>query len=210
MLEPDPAAIPAVLVTRWRAAQDQLFGSLLMQPEEYEQVVPLLADVTAALRERATDSVQLRAAADDVDQVVAEAVAARGGMPGLEPYLPLVGLAALAMRWREIGPVEAAAARRTKLTGASGWVVLEESGDRDGPDFLPYHRLEAHAEHGWLIDVAAGLDGDGGWTHLVADGELDLPTGRVRRQEEPGSYPSAAAREAAVEVLRAELEAGGT
>ncbi len=90
------------LAMRWWGAQNQLFASLVMLPEEYEHVLTLLGRVVAQLRPRTATRSALCAAADGIDAVVAEAAQGAPLGPDVDALLPLLGPAALAMRWQEL------------------------------------------------------------------------------------------------------------
>ena len=127
-----------------------------------------------------------------------------------------IGLAALAIRQREVAVAEVAHARVARLTAAraagGGWVVLEESGDPAGSPFAPYRRLEAESESGRALLVRAEPDERFESTvHRVDPVRIDLRTGRLSDDPPDATgagdppaplLPDAAEREARAARLR--------
>ena len=128
-----------------------------------------------------------------------------------------IGLAALALRQREVAVAEVAHARVARLTAAraagGGWVVLEESGDPAGSPFAPYRRLEAESESGRALLVRAEpderfrVDGAPRSTRCastcVPDDSSDDPPDATGAGDPPAPLlPDAAEREARAARLR--------
>src|SRR3954471_8951196 len=123
---PGDPTVPAALAASWRGAEGELFTVALSAPGLYEDVVTVVGDAVAALRERGSSSAALLAAAGTVDDLVGPLLARTAAARFLRP--DLVGRAALALRHREVLAEQAAAARVALLTAARAdgtcWVVL--------------------------------------------------------------------------------------
>ncbi len=119
----------------------------------------MLAATTDRLRAEAGSTAALLAAQSDKDAMTG-VVLELGNSLGVAldtSQATQIGLAALAIRQREVAVAEVAHARVARLTAAraagGGWVVLEESGDPAGSPFAPYRRLEAESESGRALLV---------------------------------------------------------
>lgn len=207
--EPSPGVPPAVTAT-WRQAESQLFGSLAMQPELYQQVVRVLAATTDRLRAEARTTAEVLAVRDEMTDVALE-LAGSLGVALDASQATAIGYTALAIRQREVAAAERASARLERLAAAradgSGWVVLEESGDPAGSPFSPYRRLEADSGSGRALLVRAEPDERfEAMVHQVDPVQVDLGTGQLLQDSsgaEPGpSLPDATAREARAARLR--------
>lgn len=205
---PSPAdAVPPALAARWEQAGGQLFGPLAMDPERYQQVVLVLAGLLEQLRAATPSTAALLEVAEGAPELARDALArAAGGAPPVGTDADLLAQAALAQRLRELRPIEQARRRLDALGQAAtgAWVVLEESGDRDGDPYFPYRRLEADPSSGHAVLVRSDPDEDyARCEHRVLAGRIDLRTGRLTLaddEEEP--LPDVAARERRVAELR--------
>lgn len=213
MTETDPDSptprVSPLLAARWRQAESQLFGGLVMDPERYEQVVRVLAATTDRLRGEEASTQALLAATDTITTTTLElagSLAVGLDAAGAEQ----IGLTALSMRLREVVVAERAQGRVARLAAAradaGGWVVLEESGDRSGSPYAPYRRLEAEAATGRALLVRAEPDDRYETSvHRVDLALIDLQTGRlteVAHDLTAAPQPDAEQRESLADRLR--------
>jgi hypothetical protein len=212
----DEPTVPAELAASWRSAETQLFGAVLDLPDLYRGVVAMVGDTLDQLRRLGPTPTALLNAAPTIGALVRDGLQAPGPAGPIDP--DLIGRAALAVRHREVA-AEQASARRVRLLAAArarhlSWVVLEESGDWAGDQFMPYRRLEAHATTGQALLVTAGPDDDfRTCQHAVERLRVDVHTGRVGEPGSPDGGPFRcrlpADREAHAEALRAILGRSG-
>lgn len=206
----------ASLAARWDRASGHLFGPLLMDPEQYQQVVLVLADLLERLRGETPSTAALLEVSERAPRLAAgslERAAADGQAPvGVDPEV--LAMTALAQRYRELVAAEQMQHRLAVLAQAredrGGWTVLEESGDPDGDPYRPYRRLEADPISGRAVLVRSDPDEDHtGSEHHAVPARVDLRTGELTVLQDDGErspLPDVAAREAQAAQLRAAPE----
>lgn len=182
------SSIPVPVSARWQQAEAQLFAPLVLQPEVYQRAVLLLGGVLDRLRALGDAPASLVAAATDVADLVAHVAADRGiAIGGIDTAQ--LGMAACAMRQREIGAVQVLMSRRSRIMTAreagASWTVIEESGDPRGDPFAPYTRLEVDVATGRALLVTARPDENfRGCEHAVRVMRVDLDTGELAESDE--------------------------
>lgn len=205
---PAPDAVPATLAARWEHAGGRLFGPLTMDPELYQQVVLALAELLDALRAVTPSAAALLEASEQAPGLARDVLTRAGGdaaAVGIDPEL--LAQAALAHRLRELRPVEQARRRLAALAAAptGSWIVLEESGDPDGDQDLPYRRIEADPASGRaLVVFTEPAEDDLGCDHRVLTARVDLQTGEltVDAPDEQVALADATTREQRAAQLR--------
>jgi hypothetical protein len=214
MTPQDEPVVPAETAATWRAAEEQLYGSLVWDPDRYQRAVALVGAVVGRLRMLGPSSDRLRRAAQSPDGLVRQ-VAAEAGIGTQSLDLLLVARGALSLRLREVVGEQARLRRLSRIVeaarGPDPWVVLEESGDPRGDPFAPYHRLEVEVSTGRALYVTAVPDDAfTGVLHEVATLQVDLVDGSLRDPAAdgealvvpPSRHQDWVAREQRVEHLR--------
>ena len=210
----DDEPVPTLLAAAWEQAEARLYPTVLESPELYQRIVALVRSTADHLRLLGPGTSALVAAAERGPQLVA-AVVDDSGVPAAGLDLELLAGAAMALRYRELRGEQAARRRLRRLAegraAGARWVVVEESGDREGYPFRPYARVEVAAPTGRGHLVSAAPDEEyRGVVHSVRRIRLDPDTGAVVEDpDEPGetTYPDAAARDAAAALLRGRRDA---
>ena len=212
--DPDDGPVPTLLAVSWEQAEARLYPAVLERPDLYQRIIRLVRATADRLRLLGPATSTLVAAAERGPELVA-AVADDHGLPVAELDLTLLAHAALALRYRELRGEQAVRRRLRRVeesrTAGAAWVVVEESGDAEGDPFLPYTRLEVAVASGRGVLVTAAPDEEyRRAVHRVRRVRLDLGTGVVDDDEDPdaGSFPDAAARDAAAAVVRDRLTGG--
>lgn len=166
MPEPSPE-----LVGRWRAAEGQLYPTVLTDPQAYQRYVLAVRGLADELSEVAGRDA-LAAAYPGAAARATEHLRRAGG-PDDPRAADLVAGAAFAMAERRVSAAEAAAARRERIADAArrgeSWVVVLAAGDRALAPF-GYRSLEMHLPDGAGISV-----------HTEAQPERALPLYVVER-----------------------------
>jgi hypothetical protein len=176
-------SVPPLVRARWQQAEAQLFAPLVLQPEVYQRAVVLLAGVLDRLRALGDTTDALLSASTEVADLVSGVADERGtGLGGIDAVQ--LGMAAFAMREREIGVAQVRRRRLERIQEAreagESWTVLEESGDPAGDPFAPYLRLEVDVATGRALLVTASPDDDfRGCEHAVQVTRIELDTGAL-------------------------------
>jgi hypothetical protein len=211
--DPDDSPVPTLLAVSWEQAEAQLYPAVLERPDLYQRSIRLVRATADHLRLLGPGTSALVSAAERGPELVA-AVADDHGSSVFELDLGLLARAALALRYRELR-AEQTLRRRLRRVGearaaGAGWAVVEEAGEPDGDPFLPYTRLEVAVASGRGVLVTAEPDEEyRRVVHGLRRVRLDLATGEVLDDDggaDLGTFPDAAAREAAAAGLRADLE----
>ena len=167
MPEPSPE-----LVGRWRAAEGQLYPTVLTDPQAYQRYVLAVRGLADELSEVAGREA-LAAAYPGAAARAAEHLRLVGG-PDDPRAADLVAGAAFAMAERRVSAAQAAAARVERIAEAAlrgeMWVVVLAAGDRALAPFGGYRSLEMHLPDGAGISV-----------HTEAQPERALPVYVVER-----------------------------
>lgn len=205
----DDDDVPVRLSASWQQAEAALYPAVISHPELYPRVLAIVRLTVDRLRSLGPSTGALLAAAERSPELVAE-VLADNGLPASDLDLVVVERAALAMRHREV-TVDQADRRRLSLVAQAGragrdWVVVEESGARDGDLFVPYSRLDVEVATGRALLVTARADEQfRAVVHAVEQLRVDLGTGAVGPplQGAPArtTHPSAESREDRVSAL---------
>ncbi len=199
-----PAEVPAETLRAWDAAEARLFPLVMARPEEYERSLTVIGAVLGWLRGRCQDVPALLAESARGAAILTDAAADPG------PRGDLIAAAACAMRYRELVAASTARGRLAGLAraaeGGEDWAVVEESGDPARAPYLPYHRVEAHVPSGRSLVISIEPDEELRAVWRLAEGELDLATGRLAVGAEIGSYGSATELDDA--LARARLRPG--
>ena len=205
--------VPASVRAEWAAAAERVFAPGLNNPGAYQQATRLIGQALQILRQGGAGFGPLLDAHEGphvlMDRVlIADRSLSSGGFDPAQ-----VVAAACAMRYREVVE-EVATNRRREVLAATDdpneWVVLQESGARDGDPFSPYQRLEAQPATGLAIVVSTSPDEDvTGCVHSVEVLGIDADTGRFTTPPPSlpasGEFDSESEREDEVSRLKQEL-----
>jgi hypothetical protein len=212
--DPDDGPVPTLLAAAWEQAEARLYPAVLERPDLYQRGIRLVRATADHLRLLGPGTSSLVAAAERGAELVA-AVAADTGASVAELDLELLARAAFALRYRELRGEQTRRRRLRRVAEAraagAGWAVVEEAGDPAGDPFVPFSRLEVSVASGRGVLATAEADEEyRGVVHRLRRVRLDLTTGEVADDAEPdaGTYPDAAARDAAAAGLRERLEGG--
>lgn len=143
-----PAALPAARA-RWRAAEDQLYPSLISDPGSYQRAITAVQTVVAELRHRATSAADLAAI-----EAAPEALLASACPAGVVVPADLLVAAACGMRDREIAAADGRTRRSVVIDAAraagAAWAVL------DGPpatELTEGRSVTLHLASGDLVEA---------------------------------------------------------
>jgi hypothetical protein len=205
----DDDPVPPLVAASWQRAETLAYSTVTERPDLYQEVVRLVRRTADHLRLLGPGTSALLSAHERGPELVA-AVADDSGIPAWDLDLGVVAGASLALRYREVRAEQAARRRLRRIeegfAAGQAWVVVEETGAREGDPFLPYERLEVEVATGRALLVTAEPDDDyRGCVHRVRAVRLDLGTGAVGPDaEDPDAvaFADAEAREDAVDRLR--------
>jgi hypothetical protein len=208
--------VPPKVLAEWRSAEERLYPVVMLRPDLYQRSIELVRKVADELAATCSDIDALVAAWPEATDLVYR-VSALSLLPLGDLDVSLVAGAAFSLRYREQAMTVARAERiervQAAVAGGDAWVELEQTGTPETAAFMPYARLEMHVPSGRGLRRSLGADPDTGKPVFGLETlRLDRGTGDVLGPAGDGPAEEFGTRgewEAAIEMRRREIEAGG-